>query len=223
MGILDFFKKSQSQEQADPYRNQALNKVYHLLFCDRFELFQFEGSEKMYPWNILLAEQPDIPSLQTVVNDRGLETRARIIAHKRLRSLNVPAGEKELLAIIIEVGLEKGLDTLAVFRDGTARLIHHSESMLVWDTQTPVSSQLVGQLFTDSLNFVRGLTIWKQKRKPRPAFGMVRLSFIGSDGLYIEDGPFNKLEKDPKAGPVIFAATRMMSFLIQQKNNRANS
>lgn len=219
MGLLDIFKKSPAAVQVDPYQNPALNKIYNLLFCDNIELFQFDGSEKIYPWNILLAAQPDITALQSITTDVNLETRAKIIAHKRLRELKVPAGEKELLAVILEVGLEKGLDTLAVFRDGTARLIHHSETMLVWDTRTPISNQLVGQLFTDSLTLLKSLDLYKAKRKPRPAFGMVRLSFISSSGLFFKEGPFNKLEKDPKDGPVIFSATRIMSFLIQQKNN----
>lgn len=117
----------------------------------------------------------------------------------------------------MEVGLENGLDTLAAYRDGTARLIHHSESMLVWETQTPISKQLVDQLLTTSFNVVQRIGPWNAPRKPRPPFGYVRLSFLVSDGLYFGEGPFNELEKDPMGGSVIFAATRLMTFLLQQK------
>jgi len=218
MGLFDVFKKKTGPESdKGPYRNPALNKIYNLLFCDNIHLYQFDNAAAVYPWNILLSQQPDITSLKAITKDRALETRARIIAHKTLRSLGVPAEEKELLAVIIEVGLEKGLDTLAAYRDGTARLLHHSESVLVWDTQTPLSTQLIDQLFIPSMNVITEIGPSTQPRKPRPDFSMVRLTFIASDGVYVGEGSFNKLEKDNKLGSVIYSATRLMSFLIQQK------
>ena len=130
---------------------------------------------------------------------------------------NLPvSGEKEILSVIIEVGLPEGLDVVAAFKDGSARYINYSGKLIIWETRTNESDELISQLFSDSMDVVNKIGPWTEARRPAPTAGNIRLSFIVSDGLYFGEGPFEVLQNDPMGGPVIADAIKLMSFLIDQ-------
>jgi hypothetical protein len=216
MGIFDLFSKKQSAKSDRPYRNEGLNKIYDLLFCDNIDLYT---PQDVYPWDVLFTRPADIERLQAVANDRNLETRARVLAFHLLRTAKISVPAKELFGVIIEVSLRGGLDVLAAFSDGTARYINHAEKVLVWETRTEESQALIGDLFNQSVNVVNRLGPWDLERRPFPGREMIRLSFLVSDGLYFGEGPFADMERDPMGGPVVQAATRLMAFLTSQKND----
>ncbi|GAB3950948.1 hypothetical protein GCM10028805_30040 [Spirosoma harenae] len=200
-----------------PYTSEGLNTIYGLLFCDNIELYKSSSQSTDYPWNVLLSDTPDPSELTRMATDETLETRQRILAYNWLLAKGFPIPAKVLLGVIIEVALEDGLDVLAAYSDGTCRYINHVESLLVWETQTNQSDQLIGQLLSDSLNVVNRIGPWDQERTTFPEEGMVKLSFLVSDGLYFGQGPFSVFQNDPMAGPVIDSATRLMTYLIEQK------
>ncbi|MRG44147.1 hypothetical protein GFS24_03430 [Chitinophaga sp. SYP-B3965] len=125
-------------------------------------------------------------------------------------------GKKEILAVIIEVGLKDGLDVLAVYQDGTARYINHAEKLLVWEAQTPVSQQLISELLAAGEQAVAQIGPWDKERRLYPVKGMARLTFLVSDGFYFGEAPFHIFQNDPIGGPVIAAGARLMLFLTQQ-------
>lgn len=211
MGLLDLFSKKPSQ----PYRNESLNRLYNLLFCDDIALYKTENHPTEYPWNILLADTPDQAQLTDVAADKTLEARQRLLAYYVLSAVGSPTSTQELLGVIIEVGLPGGLDVLAAFDDGGARYFNQAEKLLIWETRTEQSTQLINQLFTESLRVVQRIGKWDKKRLPFPKNGFVRMSFLVSDGLYFGEGPFEFMQADPMGGPVIHAATQLMSYLTQ--------
>ncbi len=201
-----------------PYKNTAFNKLYNLLFCDDASLFRASGNAIMdYPWNILVAEKPAVDDLIKVRDDTGLESRCKIIACRLLTANKQPVASGELLGVVIEVGMENGLDTLAAYKDGTARYINQAEKMIVWDAPTASSQALIDKLFAVSEKVVRQIGPWDKKRLPPPANGDIRLSFLVTDGLYFGEGPFTVLSADAMGGPVISAATALLLFLTEQK------
>lgn len=199
-----------------PYRDAGLNKIYNLLFCDNVDLYKSETQSTAYPWSTLLAANPDPGELTAIATDQTLESRQQILAYHLLSAKGFPVNSKELLGVIIEVGLGDGLDVVAAFNDGTCRYINHSEKLLVWDTQTDQSSQLVNQLFSDSITVVNRIGPSDKERGSYPAKGMAKLTFLVSDRLYFGEGPFGALQNDPMAGPVIDSAIQLMSYLIDQ-------
>jgi hypothetical protein len=204
-----------SGKSINPYKNEGLNKIYNLLFCDNIDLYSSESKSLSYPWDVLFSKKPDIEKLKAITIDETLDSRQKILAFHLLLSLHKATDEKELLGVIIEVGLQEGLDVLAAFKDGTARYINHSEKMLIWETRTDQSDQLISKLFADSRNVVNRIGPWDKERKPFPANGMIRLTFLVSDGLYFGEGPFEVLEKDAMGGPVINSATQLMIYLTK--------
>jgi hypothetical protein len=197
-----------------PYRNESLNRIYNMLFCDMPECFGPEdGQETAYPWNILFSPNPPMNDLHNVIEDADSETRIKILAYNLLANAGYPVQKKELLGVIIEVGLDDGLDVLAAYEDGTARYINQSEKIIIWESPNADSQQLVGQLLDAGLQIVQRIGPWNKERLPQPATGEVRLTFLVSDGLYFGQGPFNALAQDAMGGPVIEAGYQLMSFL----------
>lgn len=194
------------------YSDPSIDQIYELLFCDDLERYRGDTSE--YPWSVLFASPPNIPDLEKLVNDDEVETRFRILAANLLRSMGKPDDGKHLFGVIVEVGMDEGLDTLAAYEDGTARYINYTGSMIVWENRTAESDELIVDLFAAARNVVEQIGPWDAARLNRPKAGNVRLSFLVSDGLYFGDGPFEDLANDPIGGPVIAAATKLMQFLV---------
>ena len=215
MPLFNLFKK----KTTGPYTNPGLNKMYDLLFCDDLAQYKTEPKPSMYPWDVLLADTPDTDKLKAVIADKTLESRSRILAYRLLPPQEDSA--KELLATIVEVSLPQGLDVLAAFNDGSARYINHAEKLLVWENRTPESNALISQLLTLSSNIVSRIGPWDQPRRPYPQNDAVRLTFLASDGLYFGEGPFDALQHDPMAAPVLDAATSLMAYLtsVATKNS----
>lgn len=201
------------------YKNEAINNIYELLFCDKIELYQNADAEGKYPWNILFEKELNTDALQKITGDLTLESRPKILAYNKLFKASVKPSTKELLGIIIEVHLEEGLDVLAAYRDGTARYINHSESLIIWDTANEQSKQLSNKLFTEGEQVIQKIGPWEEPRLPCPPPGDVRLSFLVSDGLYFGQGPIDVLFNDPMGAPTLQAATMLMQYLTQNAHS----
>lgn len=200
-----------------PYSDDSINFLYEMLFCDQPELYKNRMEQiEDYPWSTLFSERATTAELQQIAADDEQETRVKLLACHRLKTLGQPVLKRELLAVIVEVGLDGGLDVLASFQDGRARYINQSGKVLIWETSTADSNALINNLFSDSIAIVTKIGPWNGARRPHPAEGMVRISFLVSDGLYFGEGPINVLFSDPMASPALTSATKLMQFLTSQ-------
>lgn len=196
------------------YPDQSFNQIYNLLFCDEPQLFGQTGQlSQTEPWATLLSPSSNKESLEAIAEDINLEARSRIVANNLLRKKGYAPATKELLGVIVEVGLDEGLDVLAAYTDGTARYLNHSGKMIVWETRSKQSDNLIDKLFDAGMEVVNRIGKWEKPRTAHPQAGQVKLTFLVSDGLYFGQGPFDALQADPMGGPVIKAATQLMIFL----------
>jgi hypothetical protein len=205
-----------NQRGHQPYEADHLNSVYNLLFCDTLDAYQSVSPATSYPWAILLASTPHPAQLAAIASDESLEARPRLLACYILSATGSPPTDRFLLGVIIEVAMPEGLDVLAAFNDGTARYINHTEKLLIWDTRTAESDQLIGQLLAHSQTLVSRIGRWEGERRPAPTEGMARLTLLVSDGIYFGEGPFNALYADSLGGPVINAGIQLMDYLTRQ-------
>lgn len=120
-----------------PYKNDAFNQIYNLLFCDNRDLFRASRkSPEDGPW-IVLADNPSVDALRAIAEDESQESRLRMLAYNRLREMGASVPTKKLLGVVVEVGLEHGLDVVAAYPDGRARYINQVEKMSVFETAPP--------------------------------------------------------------------------------------
>jgi hypothetical protein len=220
MGIFNFFKKSPTQviTSTDPYKESSTNLIYNLLFCDNIELYKDNTKPPYtYPFDILFSETSTTSDLQKIIDNSSSDARLKVLSYNRqLASGNKPS-KKELLAVIVEVGLDNGLDALASFNDGTARYINQTGKIIVWETTTDKkSNELTKDLFFKSQNVVNQIGAWDKPRRPAPTKGNVRITFLVSDGLYFGEGPIDVLFNDPMAGPALTSATYLMKYLTEK-------
>ncbi len=228
MGLFNFLKKSSqapSQYSIAPYKDDAANLIYNLLFCDSLDLY-IEKTEKPYthPFDILFSGQSSVTDLQRIVDDTEADPRVKVLAYNRQRDQGNKPVRKELLAVIVEVGLDEGLDVLASFSNGTARYINHTEKILIWETtDDETANGITNELFAASQDIVNQIGPWDKPRRPAPAKGSVRITFLVSDGLYFGEGPMNVLFNDPMAAPALGKATQLMQYLTKRSLEQAGN
>jgi len=216
MSFFDLFKKKATSRPPSP-----TPVLYPFLFCDDLELYrQSNSSPETYPWDVLFSSTFDLAGLETIVQDPEMESRVKILAFNKMIANGHQPAQKELLGIIVEVGLMEGLDVLASYSDGRARYINYSGKTIIWEAVTPESALLTGQLFRDGNTIMEVTGPWDEPRRPQPAQGMARITLLVSDGLYFGEGPMNAFFKDPLAAPALTSAAELMKFLIEQAENK---
>jgi len=209
MGLFGIFGK----QSTEPYKNEGINQIYELLFCDNLEKYKSANEKSsIHPWNVLFAESSD-EQLSELINDDDTESRVKVLAYHKLKQKK---DKKDLLGVIIEVSQPEGLDVLAAYSDGTARYINYSEKMIVWDTKTEESERLIKKLFESSQNVVSQIGPWEEARLKFPKKGNARLSFLVSDQLYFGEAPMNVLSTDPMGESVLNDGAMLMQYLISQ-------
>lgn len=195
--------------------------LYELLFCDNLPFFEETNSNlNDHPWSVLFSETPNENALLQLAADTAMESRVRALAATKLQSLGGAKPKPELLAVIIEVGMDNGLDVLAAFGDGTARYLNQAENAIIFDAPNETSNELIGKLWHHGINVVNKIGPWDKARLAPPTAGTVRLSFLVSGQLFFGQGPMDVFFGDPMAGPVLHSATQLMQYLTENAGKK---
>lgn len=206
------------QSGADPYIDEGLNKVYQILFCDRIDRYKTPELAGQFPWAEIFKELPGPDELQKIIDHPHVETRPKILAYRRLAEISKPSSKKELMGIIVEVAMDEGLDTLAAYKDGTARYINHAEKIIIWDVPTPESREMTRKLFEEGEMIIKKIGPWEHSRLPAPKKGNVRITLLVRHELYFGEGPAEILFNDPIGKAALGEATMLLQYLTRQAN-----
>jgi hypothetical protein len=200
-----------------PYKNDGVNVIYNLLFCDNRSLFQesFTG-DVLYPWDVLFSSNSTIEDLKKIATDSEQEGRVRMLAFNRLREMNEQVPKKELLGVIIEVGMKGGLDTLAVFNDGGVRYINYTGKMAVFEGGAPSNIESKSkEVLSASQRIVNAIGPWDKNRLPPPKTGMIRMTFLVSDGLYFGEGNLSVMQTEQLAAPLVQSSGELLQLIVE--------
>jgi hypothetical protein len=218
MGLFSKQTPANTPVNNGPYKDGSTNFIYNLLFCDDLSLYRHNTEEPhTYPFDILFADNSSISDLQKISDDPNADPRVKVLAYNRQLNAGHKPAKKELLAVIVEIGLDDGLVVLASFHDGTARYINHTGNVLVWETTDDVQgNEITKQLFDNSARIVNQIGPWDKPRRPAPTKGIMRITFLVSDGLYFGEGPMDVLFNDPLASPALTSATQLMQYITSK-------
>jgi hypothetical protein len=171
-----------------PYKGQSQNLIYNLLFCDNPEVLRssFKG-EPSGPWKTLFSQEASDAELEAIASDEKLETRLRIMAFNALKG-HPAKNSRDILGLILEVGMEGGLETLAIYQDYRVRYINSSEEMLFWETRDPEIDSKIANLLDLSRAVITELNMINQPRPAPPARDKYHLTVVASDGLQLYQG-----------------------------------
>jgi hypothetical protein len=148
----------------------------------------------------------------------GLEPRHYLQAWTFLREHGErpsPDVAKQVLGIVVEVGLPAGLDLLAVYADRSARYYNHAGGGVVLERADGSLAELFDALLAAAADVVARIGPWDEARPWPPPRSHTRLSFLTPSGLHFGEGPSDVLQGDPLAGPVLRGATAVMTELAE--------
>jgi hypothetical protein len=200
-----------------PYGDPARDKLYGLLFADDLEAFRPTGILSG-AWARLFASRPDAAALAAIARDKTAESRLRILAWRRLAAAGGPMPppasgavppEPPLLGVVVEVGLDAGLDALAAYDDGRVRYLNHAAGPAVFEGD-PTLDGPTRALLDTAQPIAAAIGPWKEPRRPPPGPGLLRLTFLVGGELRFGEGPIDVLARDPMGGPVFAAAGRLL-------------
>jgi hypothetical protein len=161
-----------------------------------------------------------IASLQLVLAMPNLDSRMYLEAWQALRALGVhppPEQAKQLLGVVVEVGMPGGLDLVAAWPDHCARYWNYSGAGVVWErAEGPINSR-IDELLRTGGEVLKRIGPWEGERPAPPPGGYARINMLTPSGLHFGFASQNQLTKDPLAAPVFNAAFQLMQALMQAK------
>ncbi|PJJ53091.1 hypothetical protein [Hymenobacter chitinivorans] len=228
MGFRQFFNKLKGPAPA-PASVPPPTSIRELLFGD-LPSAQWPAADSevrgQEPWKWFAAAQQARAqgdtaaaeqALRQVLTTPKLESRQYLQAWQALRELGVaPPSEtaKQVLGVVVEVGLEQGLDLLAAYADGSARYYNYSGAGVVWENPDDSLAPHIGALRAAGQRVADRIGPWEEARPAAPGPGQVRLNLLTPSGLHFGQAPFNTLWEDEMGGPVLVAAQQLMQALI---------
>ena len=159
-----------------------------------------------------------IQTLYRILETPRLESRLILQTWQALRELGEkPQGEteKRLIGVVIEVGLPRGLDLVAAYADHTARYYNFSGAGVVWERPNGILDGPIDDVLESGAKVVRQIGLWEKSRPAAPTTGDARINMLTASGLHFGEGPFEVLDRDQMAGPVLAAALNLMQRLIE--------
>jgi len=159
-------------------------------------------------------------AVQQIVKMPGLETRVFLQAWHTLRELgekSPPERAKAVLGVVVEVGMPKGLDIVAAYRDHRARYFNYSGAGVLWERRDESLDGLIDELLEAGTVVAQAIGPWSQARPPEPKNGNARINLLTPSGIHLGQGPVEALTQDAMGGPILSGAFGLMKRLVELK------
>lgn len=190
------------------------------------------GGASPFPWSAFEAARDRIAAAdptgaiehwREVLSAPGLESRHYLQAWHFLNQHGQRAPSeitKQVLGVVVEVGMPKGLDLLAAYADHSARYYNFSGAGVVWERPDPSVDSAIDALLAAGAEVVARIGPWDKARPSAPPSGQMRLSFLTPSGLHFGQAPMKDLAADPLGGRVVHLATALMQTLIAKSQKK---
>lgn len=162
-------------------------------------------------------EAQAVEALKKVVLHPALESREYLQAWHLLRQRGVwphAARAKMLLGVVVEVGLEEGIDIVAVYADKTARYDNFGGAGVVWGRPDASLDGEIDGVLTAAVALVARIGRRDSPRLPVPQPGHAGISLLTPSGLHCVAGEFERLAAQPLAGPVLTATSALVHAML---------
>jgi hypothetical protein len=192
-----------------------------LLGMMRPEAFSVEPWKTFERANISMSSgdtKAAVQALLSLLETPQLESRVVLQAWHTLRRLDQrppEAIQKQLLGVVVEVGMPKGLDLLAAYADHHSRYYNFSGAGIVWERPNDTLDSSIDEVLTKGSAVVLMIGPWQEVRPPAPGAGQARINLLTPSGLHFGEGPLDILSKDPMGGAVLASAVRLMQKMIE--------
>ena len=123
--------------------------------------------------------------------------------------------KKQVLGVVVEVGMPNGTDLVAGYADHRARYYNFSGAGVVWECPGNALNEAIDNLLKVGSLAVQAIGPWKGARPPAPVNGNARVNMLTRSGVHFGEGPMDALGKDPASGAILGSAMRLMQELIE--------
>jgi hypothetical protein len=157
--------------------------------------------------------------LHRILKTPALESRIYLWAWTALRELGEappPETAKDVLGIVIDVGLDLGLDTLAAYQDHSARYINQSGKTIIWDAPTQEMNNHIDSLLEAARQIVNHTGPHNGPRPTAPSKDNALITILTPGGIHFGGGEMKALYADPIGGPALDRGARLMQALISK-------
>ena len=157
-----------------------------------------------------------IAVLQKITDMPELESRHYLQAWHFLRQLGVnPQADraKFVYGVVVEVGMQNGVDIVAAYLDHTARYLHNSGGGVIWERVDGSLDAQIEALLKAGQAVAKVIGPWDQARPAAPKANHIRLNMLTPSGLHFGYGAFDNLAKEPMVKSIIDPATQLMLSL----------
>jgi hypothetical protein len=127
-----------------------------------------------------------------------------------------PEIAKTILGVVVEVGMDRGLDLLAAYPDHTARYHNFSGRSVAWEHPDDSLDASIDALLAAGTRVLKAINPWPNPRRAAPLAGVVRINLLSPAGLHFGEGPMQMIAAEPLARPTFDAATILMKELIRK-------
>jgi hypothetical protein len=163
-------------------------------------------------------EQAAREAIRQILKMPDLDTRVCLQAWHTLRELgdHAPQGrEKEVLGVVVEIGMPKGLDLVAAYQDHRARYFNYSGAGVLWERRDDSLDGLIDELLQAGTVVVQAIGPWTKPKPPEPKNGDARINLLTPSGIHLGNGPVEALNQDQMGGPILSAAFGLMKRLVE--------
>lgn len=157
-------------------------------------------------------------TLQSIALMPGIESRFRVQAWNSFRMAGgkpPTSVEKEVLGVVVEVGLPKGQDFLAIYADQTAYYYNYAGGAVVWLRPDASLDKEINSVLAAAAALAPMIGPWMEARRPPPSAGFARLNILTPAGLLFGEAPMRDLDRDKHSRPLMRAATGVMAKLTK--------
>lgn len=218
---MDIFSKLKPARVAHPIQDT----VFGDMSFTRWMMLASRGALALEPWASFARAKQQIDSgkardavsiLQDILAMPQIESRCYLQAYPFLRELGVQCAEKkakDVLGVVVEIGMKDGADMIAAYSDYGARYYNCTGASVVSETAAPALNAPIADILRAGQTATRMISVWKGKRLPAPIHGQARISILTPSGLHFGESPYEALARNRIGGSILTCASRLAQEL----------
>ena len=118
-----------------------------------------------------------------------------------------------MLGTVAEVAVPAGHDVLACYRDGSARYLNFSGSLIVYEDGSAQVDAAIAGLLDVSQAVADAIGVWERPQLPALPDGHTRFMMLTPAGARFGQGPDAAMRTDRVANALLSAATKVLTAL----------
>ena len=155
-------------------------------------------------------------ALFKVVSTPRLPSRHYLEAWFGLRELGFPPHSevaRYVYGVVVEVGLDGGVDTLAVYEDRSVRYVSLNGDIVICELAGRPLDLGIESVLSTARRVMSAGSVQESNTSSYPTRHSARMSFLTPQGVHVIEGPLSAFARDLSAAPVFSAATSVMLSL----------